>query len=272
MKIILLLLSFVIAGSSNGQPQPLPSQLTIIGTIHTGNKYFNHKKLLAVLKEIKPDIILWEQSFEFKKVFGLLTANALNIWKPGIEQLSLQKYSRLNKKCKILPYDTAFFNKREYVSTITKNEIKLFEALNKKLYNNTMKADDSLAYIKFMTLRNNYYLKMIDTTLERINKKDMMAVTREIYDLDKKLIKNLVQKYVTDSSLINWYASERAFWTHRNNYMVKQIINYTTLYQSKKIVVLTGLDHKYYLLDKILESQNGKIDITEFYKDNNSAN
>lgn len=90
----------------------------IIGTIHSGNSYFNHKTLFNYLEKNNPDVILQEQVTSFKRVFGLRTAKFLRIWKPSIEQLALQKYSTHYKNVEILGFDTAFDSKGNYKKEI----------------------------------------------------------------------------------------------------------------------------------------------------------
>ncbi len=80
-----------------GQSETSQTEIIIIGTIHNGNKHFNHRTLIDVLQKVKPDIILWEQSKNFKRVFGIKTANFFGIWKPGIEQLALASQASLCK-------------------------------------------------------------------------------------------------------------------------------------------------------------------------------
>ena len=53
------------------------NEVIIIGTIHTGNKHFNHKTLYKLLDSLHPDIVLYEYSEEYKPVFGLKIATFL---------------------------------------------------------------------------------------------------------------------------------------------------------------------------------------------------
>jgi hypothetical protein len=263
MKLLFSLLTFLLITAAKGQNQLDTTRLTIIGTIHNGNKHFGHRILLQLLKDIKPDIILSEQDNEYKRVFGLLTANFLKIWHPSIEQLALQRYTRGDKKCKVLPFDIFIDDRKKYLADKKINAAKISEALITKLSGNFMSRNDSTAYTKYMRIRNSYYNKIMDTTLERINRKDIIDVTRMIFNLDKDLIMNLANKYLTDTSLVHWLNYEIDFWDQRNDYMVKQILNYTDLYKGQRIVVLTGLNHKYFLLDKINEA-NKNVRIVEF--------
>ena len=264
MKLLPSLLTFLILSTTSAQNQTDNTWLTIIGTIHTGNKHFDHKTLFKILKEINPDVILQEQSTEYNRVFGLLTGNFLKIWSPSIEDLAVQKYTRFNKKCKVLPYDIFINDRLKYKSEININKDKIFEGLKIKHSENFLTGNDSVEFANYSSIRTNYYNKIWDTTLERINRKDFTDLTRIIYNLEKNSIQNLNNKYITDTALVNWFNDNINFWIKRNNFMSKQILSYAELYKGKNIVVLTGLDHKYYLLDKIKESNIAGLEIIEF--------
>lgn len=167
---IFLMLFLLTTNFSFCPGQASKTELLIIGTIHNGNKHFNHKTLYNNIKKYNPDIILWEQSEVFEPVFGLRTASFLKIWRPGIEQLSLQKYSRFNKNCKILPFDTVIASRKKYVQQMEKAEEAFFDRLN----NSNMSPADSIVYADYANKRNNFYEFIADASLQRINKADII--------------------------------------------------------------------------------------------------
>jgi len=97
-QLFLLLLFVSSVVFSFGQSKELATQIYTVGVLHQGNKKFNHQTIYKLLNQYNPDIILWEQDIDFKRVFGLQTAHFLKIAKVGIEQLALQKYTRKQKK------------------------------------------------------------------------------------------------------------------------------------------------------------------------------
>lgn len=66
----------------------------------------------------------------FKRVFGLRTADFLKILTPGIEQLSLQKYTALNKDIPIFPLDTVITSRKKYL----KSNITIEQSFHDNLY------------------------------------------------------------------------------------------------------------------------------------------
>ena len=248
---------------SFGQSVRSQTEIIIIGIIHSGNKSFNEKTLYKILKKNKPDVILWEQSTKFKRVFALKTGNSLRIWKPGIEQLSLQKFSRLNRHIPILPFDTTFANKGSYA----KNLSAIIQTFNDSLNNAKKSFADSLSYREFANKQNQYH-NFIDTaTLKRINQSDVVDIARQLNSLEGKVLIPLGIKYISDSLVVSNFRSEGQFWNERNEHMVNQIIKYSKQYAGKRIIVLSGLDHKYYLQDKLSDPKRNDIKIIEFAGD-----
>lgn len=69
--------------------------------------------------------------------------------------------------------------------------------------------------------------------------------------MENNIIAPLADKYVNDKVLVNEFKEELSFWIARNDYMVKRILEVAKNQNEKKIIVLTGLAHKYYLVDKL---------------------
>lgn len=242
------------------QPEVRRTELLIIGTIHSGNKEFDHNTLFELLEKLKPDVILWEQSVKFKRVFGLRTAKFLRIWNPGIEQLALQKYSRLNKGIPILPFDTTMKSRKSFI----KRAIAVEQAFYDSLYSAKKTVTDSSVYADFAS-KHFYYYSFLDTaSLERINQNDMVNRSRELHSMEEKVILPMGEKYMPASMVVSGFSDEMQFWKKRNEYMVSQILKYAKQFAGKRIIVLTGLNHKYYLLDKLTDLKDENVALLDF--------
>lgn len=257
MKRVLVLILFIISSSAViAQEEASKSSVTIIGTIHNGNKQFGYKTLFRTLQRIKPDIILTEQNSPWKRVFGLQTASFLGIWHPGIEQRALQKYSRNYNNCIILPYDTTIAERKKYPTTLYQNTNTILELLEEKAKNSLMSKPDSIACVNYLDKRNKWLYFIVDTTLERINKPDIIELTKEVYLNNNEVLTQLINKYIADEALRTWHQKEESFWVPRNTYMGQQILAIAKKNPGKRIVVLTGLAHTYFLQDYL--QLNGK--------------
>ena len=197
--------------------------------------------------EQNPDIILWEQEDEFKRVFGLLTAYRLKIARPPAEQMALQKLIQKNKSITILGFDTTIKSRKDYLKKI----IKIDDSIHEELYHARLTVEDSLAYDKYAKLRNETFDQYLDGTLSNINSPAVYEKEISIREMEKTIIAPLADKYVNDKILVNDFKEELSFWIARNDYMVKRILEVARNQNGKKIITLTGVAHKYYLVDKL---------------------
>jgi pheromone shutdown protein TraB len=63
-----------------------------------------------------------------------------------------------------------------------------------------------------------------------------------------------------------YYEKNRIFWRDRNEKMANNIIEYIQEYPGKRVVVLTGLFHKHYLMDLLYQAQQRDLfKLVEFY-------
>jgi hypothetical protein len=233
---------------SFAQPLQPATEIYIIGVLHNGNKYINHKTLYNTLTQLKPDVILWEYNEDFKPVFGLRTARFLKIAKVGIEQLALNKYAKKHKNHKIFGFDTLIVNRKIFLKQSTENEQKLFGILDTVL----MDKNDSLAFLDYGRKSNFYYEFILNNRLEDINKIHITDTSRTIHQWDMERIVPLSKKYISDTVLAQKYIADLFFWIARNEFMVKKIQGFMDKYPGKRIVILTGLNHKYFLTDGLL--------------------
>jgi hypothetical protein len=272
---ILILLQFYFNGYC--QIDTSKTEIIIIGTIHTGNKYFNHNTLYKLLDSLNPDIILKEYNQVYKPVFGLKTATFLKIINPSIEQLTLQTFSKRNKNIIILPYDTTFQNhntkknqkKAEYYARkgYIKEEARIESEVFDRLQIATKEYLDSIYLSNYITKRNNYYTLIADKKLGEINDPQFYNTAKELYKDDEEMIAPLIKKYLKDTALSKEYENKLLFWNERNNYMARQIENISKLNPKKRIIVLTGLNHKYFLVNKLSTKNINTVKLTELGKE-----
>src|SRR5690606_1691730 len=155
--------------------------------------------------------------------------------------------------------------------------------------NLTVKLIDSLYNAKklsiqqtntYETFKNitNDLIKIAELSPENFNnsKTDSIAEKRQYYQYQKLLeITNerpeFSENYVTkpDGKNISYkdgFKLMSKFWDLRNQTMAKNIYDIVEKYPNKKIVVLTGFLHRYYLIKQLRELNSGNFRIREFYE------
>ena len=259
MKLLISILCIFYCFTGSGQVASEKKKLYIIGTIHNGSKKISHKNLLSLLQEIDPDIILYEHNRPYQRVSGLLTGRFLKIFKLGIEQTALQKFTRRKRDCAVLPFDTLIPNRKTYLATQARQTTDIWKELAQKVRSRVISTEDSAARTAYTQAEYQYYNQIYDKDLHEINKAKIFGQAKFLYKMEEDIVLPIVRQYLSDSTLINDYSKEVLFWKNRNTYMASRIKTHAENNTAKKIVVLTGLNHKYFL-EELLRNDS-KLDL-----------
>lgn len=244
---VLVLLLFVLNYEAlYAQPVSTAPEILILGTVHNGNKKITHHTLFDILNKYQPDLILKETENDYEYVFGLFTAYRLKIASPSMEQLALQKFKRHNKTLPVLGFDITIKPRKNYI----KNLIKLYDQFHEALYAAKKNPNDSMLYSNYTKLSNEYYNQYMFETISFINQDSVFSKARLVHQMEDDITK-LGSNYISDKKLVDAYKADNDFWITRNEYMGNKIVEITKQRNPKRIVVITGLSHKYYLLDKL---------------------
>jgi hypothetical protein len=243
---------------------PSPNKVIILGSVHSGNKYYTVKKLHHILKEIKPDIILLEfdsttiAQCAIPYVFGQRTAEFLGIWKNPIEYRASRNYQRKNKEVCLAPFDVHIPNRTSYVNYQYQMENSHYAALNQLYNDNKFSAADSAIFEPYSKL-NNAFLQIMDSNLLVMNRSSLMDTVQQIVQLESTNIKYLTNKYNDLQPYSIWFNANNDYWEQRNKKMCQNIARELNANSGKTIVILTGLMHKYYLSNFLKQKEMEKL-------------
>jgi hypothetical protein len=253
---ILLLLN---CDSIYAQSTKYVPQILVLGTVHSGNKKITHNSLYNALAKFQPDVILWEDEEDFKYVFGLFTAYRLKIAKPPMEQLALQKYKRHHKMVPMLGFDTIIKPRKTFI----KNLITTYDAFHEAMGQLKMNLSDSLQYATFIKLQDAYYNQFMFSPLSFINQDSVFRKSMTIKKMENE-IASIAGNYNMDSTILAAYTFQNRFWDTRNQYMVNKIIEIAKQRIPQKIAIITGLSHKYYLVDMLSLTSEFPVQLVSF--------
>jgi len=250
------------------------SLIYIIGTDHIEQENFNSDSILYALCKIQPDVIalegdssLFNNKFNFKFPTLFKLGVAYGQAKFENEGKASLNYRNINKDVQFRPFDisnrNAFHNKNKLRSNSAKawNEIdnhfnkNKLTPLNKITWENWLSTNEEY---KNLWNHNNY-----PTVL---NGEKAIDICRRRQQFQYDSINQIIQREDALKSHRQFYQINRDFWHLRNKTMVKNIIAIAQEFKSKKIVVLTGASHKYYLLDELNKTSDKDYETREFYK------
>lgn len=265
---LLILLSCFYNAQNSGK-----TEIYILGTVHEpSSPILNPQSLFEILEKIKPDVILQEldteQMKDFKKESMSKGSNEVSA-----AILYLNKYPKIVN----LPFEFEGRNqyRKDHGMVPTDNlTIKLMDSLyQKKALNPT----NMVIFEKYMEA-NNALKDFSKTDIKTLNSLSFETVNRyrqfvQHHEIPK--ISNsediFAHQFVTKPngekiSYRDGYQLWCNFWDMRNNTMALNIIKQANQYKGKKIVILTGVQHKYYLKELLDKYQDGNYKVIEYFK------
>ncbi|NMM47693.1 hypothetical protein [Marinigracilibium pacificum] len=270
-KLILVILSSIALLSCQDQK---PTEIIVIGTLHNPEPNFNPDILMGILEDLEPDFILREQdSASFTPDFRQKEV-------PENSNESMASYMYVNKypSTQLRPFE--FEGRNEYRKNIGSRPTdhlttKLIDSLNNanlltdaeaKIHNKYQ--DLLMPLIEFAAKEPKYFNNP---------KTDSICEQRQYYQYQMlQKITNNREEFANhfhtkpDGEKISYregYKLAADFWDLRNQTMARNIMKITELNEGKKIVVLVGFMHRYYLIKELKQLIQGKdIVLKEFYE------
>ncbi|EQB90532.1 hypothetical protein HZP64_10105 [Elizabethkingia anophelis] len=278
MKKVVFILSLIFfTACTTIQNQYKKSQLIILGTIHSGAENINTNSVYKILSDFKPDIILLEAEsniFEKENVlksdFDGINSNEFQATlkyqkeNPGVQIKPAELEGRNNYRKELGIYSEAgfVFNKIEELDK--KGELKLSDQEKKHLlqFDSYWEAVDNIAKQDLKTVNSKQSDAIVDSLMQY-----QYIRTRAIVNNHNEFTKFrlLSSKSKTDTITYKEYFNN---WAHfevnlRNEGIAKNVIRYYKENPGKKIILLTGFKHRFFI-KKYLENQN--IKTIEFYQ------
>jgi hypothetical protein len=239
--------------------------LMIVGVVHTENTNRNSNILLNLVKELDPDIILSETDtlsgyfrndnslmplpkwYKITRTFGIGR-------KMPPEQEVLYKYKKLNHDVVIYPFDITIKDRPNYVKQEKLFETSFVNELNKASDNKEIPAvfaDKHAAYIRY----NNYLYEISQKGYIEINQPAVADSIRDMLNHEQRYLPALMDTVKRLQVYKEQYQQRQQYWQLRNETMARHIANIVKNNPGKRILVLTGLLHKHYLIDLLKPEQ-----------------
>ena len=242
------------------------TDVVIIGLVHYGNKVYTADTLMRVVKRLKPDVLLDELdtlSYPYRKggfrrmlAWRLLSTKSPFLPKMSLEGQVIHRYHRENPDVVVRSFDQAIANRRKYMRGMRVVDVKLFNAVYYAHINNEMSDHQNSLYDQFLQA-DRFLDRSINFPLWRMNNDTTTAMLRQRKLLGYAYFRKFVDSIPSLSRFSEVLAKDEKEWTERNHIMAQNILRYINQYPGKRIVVLTGNMHRYFLLD-LLSPQKAK--------------
>lgn len=263
----LVLIGFLFFSCTNKK-----TELILLGTVHQPIENFTPDSLYNILDKIKPDLILFEvdssfftKEFKFKKT-----------WESN-ENIATVKYMN-NFNVDVRPYE--FTGRNEYRIKIGSRPTdgKATNLLDSLYKNNLLHPSDNRTYEDFLKVNDSLNsFAYLGAKAFNNPKTDKVAQIRQEFQYKKLL--DIMNEYPVFSntyyiknegdsiSYLEGYKRASEFWDLRNQTMSKNILHFVREYHGKRIVVLNGYFHRYYL-NALIKPKEEELNFTikEFHE------
>lgn len=232
------------------------TELIVIGTIHFPTKQINKDTIYSVLENLKPEIILIESDMtNFNSDFTFKNIYDENEWN------AIVKYRTNFKNTLFRPIE--FEGRNNYRKEngiqnpdVVLNEINVLDSLNilsekhKKIWYRFVELSNSLNELENNSLKE---INSISTeNLVRERQFYQYQKLKEIIDENDEFAKLKTGATAKDSfSFRELYNRYCYFEELRNRTIIDNILKWKNKYPNKKIVVLIGFYHKYFLVNEL---------------------
>lgn len=243
------------------QPQVAPTEVVVIGTVHSPTEYYTEDVLIDIFARVQPDVILLELERSFFTDSLML--------KPQMQDLSLEtraivRYQR-ETGVPIRPYDiegrNAFYETNGYF----RMEQETGRAVSNLYEHNQLSTEARYLFeslLNFSHLRDNFLYDRPEVINSRACD---VAIERKQSFLFKGL-RRIAKITPMLGPYRDYTVAADEFWTKRNEAMVQNILGYIREYPGKRIAVVCGFEHRYYLLASLQRDYPGlKYQLREYW-------
>ena len=270
-KSIVFLLFVLFYSCSKTEQKTNETEIIVIGTQHKPVPNFDSEILFDILEKVKPDLILLElDSIKFTSDFQIKEVREN-------ELIAAEKYR--------LKYPTTLLRPFEFEG---RNQYRIDHGM-RPTYGLTLRFVDSLFKADLLTTSEAEIFKAYQDALNpliEIAAKDPKEWNNAIadslcehrqyyqYQMIQKITnvrKEFADKFITKPngekiSYRDGYHLWANFWDLRNQTMAKNIMTISEENKGKRIVVLCGFMHRYYILEELQKrTENKNIVLKEYY-------
>ncbi|WKK67038.1 hypothetical protein [Lutimonas zeaxanthinifaciens] len=232
------------------------TEVYVVGSMHFETNNFKRDDLYTYINKVSPSVILYESD---KQIVNRMV-NRTDFWrqltgsfnkKNPVEKFVALRYLKNHPESKVLGYEWDERDRFHFKHNYRKNMGKLIGTAIKLHKEKALSNEDSEIMNEFFMVNKKYFNLGNSKTVYDFNNPiaDSIIRVRQEYAYDK-IPKILNTKELSDE-LKEFVPVHMDYWDTRNMAMVNNIVNQIKNNPNKRIVVLTGYSHRYYLFDEL---------------------
>ena len=245
-----LLLLFTPRGGrdARGQETGVKSEIVLVGTVHVPTPNFDEKTLAGILNRVKPDLVLLEldPSF-FDGSFNLLEKYR----DVSLEARAATAYAKA-AGARLRPFDiegrNRFYQEHDYFN----REAKLNQEVGRLYAGGQLSAEARLLFETLLSLSAVRDACGAERP-EVINSSACDVAVEKKHQYAFKGLGRIIELTPALKESAPFWALADDFWGRRNAEMVRNIVTHTKELRPKRVVVLSGYEHRSYLKRRLVE-------------------
>jgi hypothetical protein len=241
------------ARTAAGLPPAGATEIFVVGTVHFPTSAFTADSLYDALETLRPDLILFEiDSTRLAEVLRPPTPmqrlrRALGWEGTPNETLAVLKYQQRHPAVLVRPYEWGRrdqFHRQHGILTTPGLIFKQLKTL-RDASQLTPQQQRTLATYDSLTAR----LNALGGTqpLEVLNSVAADSLAQRRQNCQYHQLKTIVDEHAALREFRAFYQVNERYWDIRNQAMARNVARYADLYPGRRLVVLCGFNHRYYL-------------------------
>ena len=232
------------------------TEVYVVGSMHFETNKFKRDNLYTYINKVSPSIILYESD---KQTVNRMVNRTdffnqfMNAFQNGkrIENFVALRYLKNHPEAKVLGYEWEERDRFHYKHNYRKNMGKLIGMAPKFNREKALSNEESDAMSDYFTIYKKYINLGNSRTLYDFNNPiaDSIIKIRQEFVYDK--IPQILKTKELSDELREFLPVHMSYWDTRNMAMVNNILNQIKNNPNKRIAILTGYSHRYYLIDEL---------------------
>jgi hypothetical protein len=232
------------------------TEVYLVGSMHFETNNFKRDNLYTYINKVSPSIILYESDKQTvnrmvkRTDFFNQLMSSFNNGK-RVENFVALRYLKNHPKAKVLGFEWEERDRFHFKHNYRKNMSKLLGMAYKLNREKVLSNQESKIMSDYNEVNKKYYNLGNSKTPYDFNNPiaDSIIRTRQTYVYHR--IPEILKSKELSDDLKEFVPIHMNYWDTRNMAMVKNIVNQIKKNPNKRIVVLTGYTHRYYLIDEL---------------------
>ncbi|WP_224490703.1 hypothetical protein [Robertkochia flava] len=232
------------------------TEVYVVGSVHFETDKIKRDDIYNYVDNISPSVILYENNTKTVKRMVNRTdfwGQLMSSFKKGnkVESFVSLRYKKHHPGSEILPFEWEERDAYHAKHNLATNSSKLLGSAIRLNRENLLSSEESAIMDQFQEINKKYNEIGNTETVYDINNSHTDSIIRIRQSYVYKTIPEMVKERNDLAAFKDFLPIHMEYWDTRNKAMTANILNQIKVHPNKRLVVLTGYSHRYYLIDEL---------------------